>query len=209
MGGVGSGTWTRRDKKITTANVRRLDVSLLSRKGALGKQWPFGWKATGTISWSKGSEPTGSIDFEVDPDRLRIFYRVEMQYVEETVWLDRTHCHYGGMRLWFSCPKCDRRVGALYVDRARFLCRQCQKLPYASQQESYLGRMQRKARKLRTRLGASGKLIEPIWEKPKGMHWNTFERLRKRERAASTLGMLSWMHEAEALLGSRSHAKHH
>ncbi len=43
----------------------------------------------------------------------------------------------------------------------------------------------RKARKVRRRLGASDDLFEPIWEKPKGMHWRTFRRLQATEEWAN------------------------
>ena len=55
-----------------------------------------------------------------------------------------------------------------------------------------MDRMMRKARKIRSRLGASESLFDPIWEKPNGMHWKTFERLESEERAAnqaSTIAM--------------------
>ncbi len=47
-----------------------------------------------------------------------------------------------------------------------------------------MDRMMRKARKVRQRLGASESLLDPIWEKPKGMHRKTFERLVREERKA-------------------------
>ena len=73
----------------------------------------------------------------------------------------------------------------LYGAGARFLCRHCYDLPYASQNETYMDRMMRKARKICRRLGASESLFDPIWEKPKGMMYRkTFERLVREERAA-------------------------
>jgi hypothetical protein len=68
-------------------------------------------------------------------------------------------------------------------------------LPYSSQRETYTHRMMRKARKIRQRLGASSNLFEPVWDKPKGMHWTTFERLRERERRSNELSMLVWLRE--------------
>ena len=60
-----------------------------------------------------------------------------------------------------------------------FLCRHCYALPYGSQQETAQDRHYRKVRKIRYRLGASHNLTEPVWpwNKPKGMHWRTWERL--------------------------------
>jgi hypothetical protein len=35
---------------------------------------------------------------------------------------------------------------------------------------------------------SSGDLTEPIWQKPKGMHWKTFERLIAEEEKANYAG---------------------
>jgi hypothetical protein len=56
--------------------------------------------------------------------------------------------------------------------------------------------MMRKARKIRERLGASNNLFEPVWDKPKGLHWNTFERMRQKERIANNQ---SWVVTRELL----------
>jgi hypothetical protein len=45
--------------------------------------------------------------------------------------------------------------------------------------------MARKARKIRRRLGVDECLDIPIWEKPKGMHWSTFNRLCSKEALAN------------------------
>ena len=70
-----------------------------------------------------------------------------------------------------------------------FLCRHCYELPYGSQQETAAERHSRKARKIRDRLGASHNLLESLWpwNKPKGMHWRTWERLRTQEAQAHRL----------------------
>ena len=39
---------------------------------------------------------------------------------------------FGGLRYWFQCPSCGRRVGVLY-HRDRYACRQCNKVVYESQ----------------------------------------------------------------------------
>ena len=42
-----------------------------------------------------------------------------------------------GIRWWFLCPGCDRRVGTLYCPRGdvRFLCRHCRHVRYYSQRK--------------------------------------------------------------------------
>ena len=48
-----------------------------------------------------------------------------------------TPCHYGGVREWFECPRCDRRCGILYKDEDDFACRRCMDFGYASQKVNY------------------------------------------------------------------------
>ncbi|MCW5205510.1 hypothetical protein VU08_01060 [Desulfobulbus sp. F5] len=44
---------------------------------------------------------------------------------------------------------------------------------------------------IRERLGASLCTDESIWEKPKGMHWKTFERLKNKADEASEQSWLT------------------
>jgi hypothetical protein len=113
MGGMGSGNWYRWDKKTTTEEVHRVDIRYLRKQGLLG--WPG---ATGSLSWSRGGEQTGSISYCVEQDALVLMYRhrsygEEWQDVEERVRFSRTPCHYGGERIWFLCPRCGLRVAVL------------------------------------------------------------------------------------------------
>ena len=183
MGGTGSGQWYRWDKKTTCEEVKRIDIRYMNQKGLLKP-------CSGKLSWSCNGEPTGNINFTVDGQVMILSYRYrqggeDWQSVEERVVIDRTPCNFGGERQWFRCPHCDRRVAVLYGADVRFLCRHCYGLPYGSQQETYLDRMMRKARKIRGRLGADSDLDMPIWEKPKGMHQKTFDRLVKEEKKAN------------------------
>ena len=185
MGGRGSGEWYRWNRKTTAEEALRLDVRYLRKRG-----WINSPGTTGSLSWSCGGEPSGWIRFRVEQDRLVLMYKYrshgsDWQDYEEEVLLERTACNYGGERTWFLCPHCGKRVAVLYCAEHKFLCRHCQGLSYSSQNETYLERMNRKARKIRRRLGASDNLFEPIQEKPKGMHWKTFERLLKHEQDAN------------------------
>ncbi|KKS68325.1 MAG: hypothetical protein UV38_C0002G0194 [candidate division TM6 bacterium GW2011_GWE2_42_60] len=42
-------------------------------------------------------------------------------------------CHYGGLRYYFRCPECNRRMRILYCNTGKFLCRKCLNLCYYSQ----------------------------------------------------------------------------
>jgi len=71
---------------------------------------------------------------------------------------------------------CGRQVTKLYHAGRLFACRHCSRLAYASQQESAHFRGLWKAQKIRMRLGGSANMLEDFPEKPKGMHWRTYER---------------------------------
>lgn len=95
--------------------------------------------------------------------------------------LTTTEAGFGGVRTWFLCPECSRRCAILYRSPTWGLaCRVCCSGRYASEVESPIDRLYRKARKLRRRLGQTdGNMSLPFPEKPVGMHWSTYLRLRK------------------------------
>jgi hypothetical protein len=200
MGGYGSGRWLRYNKQTTTDNVNSIDVCVLRKSGCIPRAVYWGGKCVGTLSWSRGDQPAGTVSYEATYDGI-VFRIVESGLdICETVWFDRTDCHFGGQRIWFHCPNCGRRIGVIHLAGGRFLCRHCHKLPYSSQREAYTDRMYRKARRIRKRLGASNNVFESVWDKPKGMHWRTFERLQERERATTTLAMRSLMLPLQRIL---------
>jgi hypothetical protein len=88
-----------------------------------------------------------------------------------------TPCTLGGRRPWFRC-RCDRRAALLYYTSGFFACRRCHGLAYACQAETPRLRRIRRGRKIRMRLGAGSSYAEPIPPKLKGMHWQTYWRLR-------------------------------
>lgn len=65
--------------------------------------------------------------------------------VQQCVALQHTPCGLGGMRAWFTCPDCLRRVGALYLGGAGMACRHCLGLIYSSQCASDKARAWQKA----------------------------------------------------------------
>jgi hypothetical protein len=94
-----------------------------------------------------------------------------------------TPCTLGGRRPWFRCEVsngryCGRRVAILYSGGELFACRQCYRLAYTSQNETPYLRAIRRVRKIRMRLGAGFSFAEPFPDKPPGMHWRTYLRMR-------------------------------
>lgn len=111
---------------------------------------------------------------------LECSYTLNGQHdVKDRAPLITTECNYGGKRYWFACPYCGRRCAVLYIGR-RVACRKCHKLIYSGQCENVGNRALRRAQTIRQRLGGSANMLEFFPRKPKGMHWDTFHRLRAR-----------------------------
>jgi hypothetical protein len=202
MGGMGSGSWYRFDKKTTTGECHSVDVRYLHREGLLESGHSF------SLRWSRAGRQTGSIGGVAYSDRVIFFYRHrrgvsgEWEDIKETVVLDWTPCNLGGERPWFICPGagCGRRVAILYGPGKYFLCRHCYDLVYESQRENAMYRALHKAQSIRKRLGGSANMMEPFPEKPKGMHWKTYERFwweHHQAEMAHLAGMREWIDRME------------
>jgi hypothetical protein len=197
MGGIGSGHWYRWNRKITTGESKDIDIRVLHRSGRLSPD------SRRVYSWNCDGEPAGSIGFRVENCRIVLDYRYrendgEWEDVELSVLLSYTSCNYGGKRPWFLCPisGCGRRVAVLYNEGKYFVCRHCGDLAYASQQERFYLRMERKRQKIIKRLG--GNPYDGLYpKKPKHMQWRTYNRLIEE---AGYYEDLSW-ELAERLLG--------
>ena len=102
-------------------------------------------------------------------------------------------CRFGGARPYFVCPgivngiACGRRVVKLYGAGAYFLCRHCYRLAYASQREDSYDRASRRANNIRMRLGGEPGTAAPFPDRPKGMHYKTYERLKSAALNAEIL----------------------
>jgi hypothetical protein len=95
-------------------------------------------------------------------------------------------------RLWFKCA-CGRHVSALYSPNGgRWQCRHCWRLTYATRQAIPRDRQLLRAQRIRHRLGGSRNMVEPFPPKPKGMHWRTYERLRRVHDLADEKAMMGW-----------------
>ena len=178
MGGFGSG---RQSGKRCTNDMLALDVRSISRAGRLTPGSWFTWQ------WTCNGEKTASIQLRVETDSVVLDYRNrsghhnggEWEPMRYAVALDRTPCGFGGKRIWWRCPAvgCGRRVAVLHGGRV-FACRQCNRLAYRSQREADDDRATRRADKLRKSLGWEPGILNGNGDKPKGMHWRTFERLQ-------------------------------
>jgi len=126
----------------------------------------------GELRWTDGN----SVGFEVNGDFLVFRYSSGGESVLSQVRTETTPTNFNGRRRWFTCPNCGRRRAVLYVSRSGVLCRACLRLVYPSTRERAFGRAVDKRDRLYRRLGVRVRDgIERI-EKPKGMHWKTFQR---------------------------------
>jgi hypothetical protein len=152
-------------------------------------------------SWSRDGEPTGDIGIEIEEDAVLLLYRTrsrgasEWRDIRQRIPISWTRCALGGRRPWFICSVhsngrfCGRRVAILYAAGDLFGCRQCYGLAYASQSERARDRSLSRAQKIRMRLGGSLSIFDPFPEKPRGMHWRTYDRLRVKSLTAEMRSM--------------------
>jgi hypothetical protein len=130
----------------------------------------------------------------------------EWEDVQQPVSLEWSACNFGGGRPWFVCPGagCGRRVAILYGQGRYFLCRHCYDLVYECQRENEMTRALRRGQNIRERLGGSANMTKPFPEKPKGMHWETYERLWREHQEADTeqlAGLREWLDRLEKKVG--------
>ncbi|BEQ14433.1 hypothetical protein FAK_14990 [Desulfoferula mesophila] len=189
LGGLGSGRILG-GGGITVEDCLTLDVNKLVRDGLVG----VGHRA-GTLVWTQRGtgEKVGAVSYEIlnngpNDVRLRLTYthrgRVKDGRTDESVWFDTSHPHFGGVRWWFTCPRCGRRAAKLHLPPGGdlFLCRRCWGLSYESQRESPMFRALSQAQKIRSSLGGSTDTTAPFPPRPKGMHRRTYRSLRKKAR---------------------------
>jgi hypothetical protein len=131
--------------------------------------------------------------------RSRNWGATEWRSIEQRVSVAWTACRLGGRRPWFLCSLysggryCGRRVAVLYGAGELFACRRCYDLAYMSQQEPLHQRGLGKAQKIRMQLGGSPNMLDEFPGMPKGMHWTTYDRLRRAydvAEARATIGLM-------------------
>ena len=113
--------------------------------------------------------------------RYLIQLELRNQAIHQQIRVSWTRCNYGGARPWLHCPYCQRRAAILVRALAGYFCRNCAGNPvYACQGKSTQSRRHFEACKLRLRLGGIASLSAPFPKRPRGMHRNTYTRLRHR-----------------------------
>lgn len=171
-------------KRLLTNHYNKIDIFYMSRKGLLktGNTGRLVWVNKRTGKESKG------IDYQAKDGGV-IFTQ---ESGDDTAFgclvkTTSTACNYGGTRVWFSCPKCDKRTATLYVNQD-IACRACFELIYPCQEQP---KKIRKASKQREGMNRIRKKLKwPLFRgfeyessiertRPKGMHNTTFVKLLK------------------------------
>lgn len=146
MGGIGSGRYCHWSKATALESTQRIDIRYMRRTGLLRAG------NGGTLSWNRCGEPAGRIGYTCWQDRIVFNYNYSDEPVNQTVYFERTPCRFGGERIWFRCPHCQRRCEVLSIAGKYPACRKCYRLPYQSQCEDRLGRLMRRQEKLEAML---------------------------------------------------------
>lgn len=179
MGSYGSGSRNRYASKVD--EFHKLDLATFKRT------WFERWRS-GTVTWSRGGQPMGSIGYSLAPDHMRLDYSVTRQGekvpISERFDFAFTEQPFGGHRRWIVCPSCQRRCRVIYGG-TYFRCRQCYRATYPSQYDFLRLPGITRIDRVREKLGGNPGLLNPFPRKPKGMHWRTYWRLEENDREAS------------------------
>jgi hypothetical protein len=186
MGGFGSG----RNYYATTPDVeecRRLNSDSFSHlaEAADGSVVGVGWGGDVQIRATIANSSHGD-----RADGVRLEYAIgagdDVDELEYRIPFDYTEPHFGGVRVWFECPRCRTRRGKLYLPpgRDRFACRECYDLQYRSSRDSgnEMKRALDRYRDAFARADKDDRRPHPedatgFPDRPKGMHEETFEEL--------------------------------
>ena len=175
---------TKTSRKATTEGCLQVDIRKLARDGLLQHGAEYGLSESKSRYELRVVSERGRMRFQHGISMLAGFRRLG----EDVVAIDWTECHYGGARPWFLCSGCGKRVAILYgrkierdgsklpIRNRTLKCRQCHELSYSCQHEEWDRRMRRRAEKTWARIGGK------YGEKPKRMHWRTYNRLVDQAR---------------------------
>ena len=186
MGGIGSGRI--RERALITGKLY-IDALQMARNGWVKKLDKH------FLSFSKGDKTYAQLGIIADEKQVQIVYQSknrEGTLIDEhhVIEVEATPCRFGGVRYWFICPFCGRKVVRVYLS-GHWQCRKCAGLAYPAENESVRERKYRKVDKLRSKLG------KDLNTKPKGMHWRTYWRLMlqyQQTRAQAASLMLEHLH---------------
>jgi len=136
--------WDGHSKAATVEDCHTLDLVALLRRRLFRPGWDAPLSSLRWTNVSTGKETASlgySLEWEDESAALTLRYGVtrngERTEVEEPVRLVGTPQPFGGLRWWFLCPACNRRVLKLHLPPGGnlFGCRTCYRLTYESVQK--------------------------------------------------------------------------
>ena len=108
---------------------------------------------------------------------------------DDVISLLTTTCNFGGIRYWFGCPSCCKRVSVLYLAPGGiyFRCRNCNNLSYQSRNSDRI-----------TDLGITSRQIEKLRSQIKRRTWRgrptrKVRKLNALKRKESALASQAWI----------------
>ena len=107
---------------------------------------------------------------------LEVNYHYNGKQYRYDIRLTTTRPHFGGIRYWWLCPRCGKRVAVLYC-AGYCVCRHCIGVKYQTQHLQLLDRQFKRISTLRERLGWYGGIAHGTQGKPPRMHHRTYYRL--------------------------------
>ena len=176
------------NRKATADASCSLKMSYLRKHGML-----TGEESIEEIAWT--STMTGKtttiilVLFLTDDPCAVLIYTITDRDGNETeykyaVSLVTTPCNFGGVRYWFACPSCGRRVAVLYLapGDVYFRCRHCNNLTYDSRNNCSIARF-----------GVTSRQIDKLRSEIKRWTWRgrptrKVRRLQALERKMRILG---------------------
>lgn len=148
MGGFNSTRWEGHRKKTTVEDCLSLDADdLLDKLGREALMCPV--QRQYRLNWvdARSGLPGYLIvhyDNRFGTNQLQLGYQacdVSGTWVEMVSKLEllASKTNFNGLRFWFACPLCRRRVGKLYLPpgKLHFACRHCHELTYTSAQTAH------------------------------------------------------------------------
>lgn len=107
-----------------------ISVNTLNQEGLF--RYGHSLKITTTLSNRDDNVVTVGVTMGYEPQVVLNFYIDQHIGQRQVVHLTETKCNFGGVRQWFKCPLCNKRVGKLFLLRGKYACRHCYDLTYKS-----------------------------------------------------------------------------
>lgn len=150
------------NRKVTVEESCDLTIFQLRGFGMLES----GRHTATVVTWVQkhtGKESQVRVDVNmIDEPYARIKYAISdgegnTSPYDSQIQLVTSPCNLGGVRYWFECPECGKRVGGLYLvlGRTHFQCRLCNNLAYNSRNRCKIeawGHTSRHIEKLRSEI---------------------------------------------------------